>query len=119
MLNVNAAYTVGFEGMTEEEVADAAQMASLADETPEGRSIVVLAKERFNIRERDLGANHEFVPFTATTRNTRCFSIPGNDPLTSWITSSRLVSTHSTAIPARTHSMITFAPPSRVNGRMC
>ena len=46
-------YPVG--GHTEQEVADAAQLASLADETPEGRSIVVLAKERFDIRERDLG----------------------------------------------------------------
>ncbi|HEY6473982.1 MAG TPA: potassium-transporting ATPase subunit KdpB [Acidimicrobiales bacterium] len=55
-------------GHTEEEVADAAQLASLADETPEGRSIVVLAKDRFNIRERDLAGPHEFVPFSATTR---------------------------------------------------
>jgi K+-transporting ATPase ATPase B chain len=55
-------------GHTEEEVASAAQLASLADETPEGRSIVVLAKERFNIRERDLGASREFIPFSATTR---------------------------------------------------
>ena len=53
---------------TEQEVADAAQLASLADETPEGRSIVVLAKERFNIRERELEADHIFVPFTAQTR---------------------------------------------------
>jgi K+-transporting ATPase ATPase B chain len=52
----------------ERDVADVAQLASLADETPEGRSIVVLAKEKFNIRERDLGAEHLFVPFTATTR---------------------------------------------------
>jgi K+-transporting ATPase ATPase B chain len=56
------------EGHTEEELADAAQLASLADETPEGRSIVVLAKERFDIRERELGPSHEFVPFSATTR---------------------------------------------------
>jgi K+-transporting ATPase ATPase B chain len=55
-------------GHSELDVADAAQLASLADETPEGRSIVVLAKERFNIRERELGADHVFVPFTATTR---------------------------------------------------
>ena len=55
-------------GHTEQEVADAAQLASLADETPEGRSIVVLAKERFDIRERDLSGPHEFVPFSATTR---------------------------------------------------
>ncbi|HEX4865944.1 MAG TPA: potassium-transporting ATPase subunit KdpB [Acidimicrobiales bacterium] len=52
----------------EEELAAAAQLASLADETPEGRSIVVLAKERFGIRERDLGAGHQFVPFSANTR---------------------------------------------------
>jgi K+-transporting ATPase ATPase B chain len=59
-------YPVG--GHSEQEVADAAQLASLADETPEGRSIVVLAKERFDIRARELGVDHKFVPFTATTR---------------------------------------------------
>jgi K+-transporting ATPase ATPase B chain len=56
-------------GVSERELADAAQLASLADETPEGRSIVVLAKERYGFRERDiekLGA--AFVPFTAQTR---------------------------------------------------
>ncbi len=52
----------------EQDLADAAQLASLADETPEGRSIVVLAKQRFAIRERDLEGEHTFVPFTATTR---------------------------------------------------
>jgi K+-transporting ATPase ATPase B chain len=62
----SAFYPVG--GHTEQEVADAAQLASLADETPEGRSIVVLAKERFDIRVRELGPQHTFVPFTATTR---------------------------------------------------
>ena len=55
-------------GVTEEGLADAAQLASLADETPEGRSIVVLAKEQFAIRERALTGEHTFVPFTATTR---------------------------------------------------
>jgi K+-transporting ATPase ATPase B chain len=55
-------------GHTEQEVADAAQLASLADETPEGRSIVVLAKERFDIRQRELEADHSFVSFSATTR---------------------------------------------------
>jgi potassium-transporting ATPase ATP-binding subunit len=55
-------------GISEEELANAAQLASLADETPEGRSIVVLAKQLFNIREQDLGAGHVFVPFTAVTR---------------------------------------------------
>ena len=56
-------------GVTEQELADAAQLASLADETPEGRSIVVLAKEKFNIRGRELLHPHAtFVPFTAQTR---------------------------------------------------
>ena len=55
-------------GHEERDVAEAAQLASLADETPEGRSIVVLAKERFDIRERPLTEEHEFVPFSATTR---------------------------------------------------
>jgi len=55
-------------GHNEEELAEAAQLASLADETPEGRSIVVLAKDRFNIRERDLGTSRQFIPFSATTR---------------------------------------------------
>ena len=59
-------YPVG--GHAEQDVADAAQLASLADETPEGRSIVVLAKERFDIRARDLGVDHTFIPFSATTR---------------------------------------------------
>ena len=53
----------------ERTLADAAQLSSLADETPEGRSIVVLAKQRFNLRERDLQSLHAtFVPFTAQTR---------------------------------------------------
>jgi K+-transporting ATPase ATPase B chain len=56
-------------GVTEQELADAAQIASLADETPEGRSIVVLAKEKYAIRARDMGALHAtFVPFTAQSR---------------------------------------------------
>jgi K+-transporting ATPase ATPase B chain len=61
-----AFYPVG--NHSEHELADVAQLASLADETPEGRSIVVLAKERFGIRERQLSARHEFIAFTATTR---------------------------------------------------
>ncbi len=56
-------------GITRERLADAAQLASLADETPEGRSIVVLAKEKFNLRGREMAAsNAVFVPFTAQTR---------------------------------------------------
>ncbi|WP_026304066.1 potassium-transporting ATPase subunit KdpB [Kaistia granuli] len=56
-------------GVTAAELADAAQLASLADETPEGRSIVVLAKEKYGIRARDMAQLHaHFVPFTAQTR---------------------------------------------------
>jgi K+-transporting ATPase ATPase B chain len=67
--NRQAATFMPAPGVTEEELADAAQLASLADETPEGRSIVVLAKQRFALRERDLTALHgKFVPFSAHTR---------------------------------------------------
>src|SRR6202167_371802 len=56
-------------GVTEQELADAAQLASLADETPEGRSIVVLAKEKYGIRGRELGElRANFIPFSAQTR---------------------------------------------------
>ncbi len=56
-------------GVTEQELADAAQLASLADETPEGRSVMVLAKQKFNLRERDIKAlGATFVPFSAHTR---------------------------------------------------
>ncbi|MBN8550831.1 MAG: potassium-transporting ATPase subunit KdpB [Deltaproteobacteria bacterium] len=56
-------------GISEELLADAAQLSSLADETPEGRSIVILAKTKYQLRERDLHSlNGEFVPFSATTR---------------------------------------------------
>jgi potassium-transporting ATPase ATP-binding subunit len=55
--------------VSSERLADAAQLSSLSDETPEGRSIVVLAKEKYNMRGRDLSSIHaEFVPFTAQTR---------------------------------------------------
>ena len=67
--NRQACEFVPVDGATEREVADAAQLASLTDETPEGRSIVVLAKERFGIRARELsGAGMVSVPFTAQTR---------------------------------------------------
>jgi K+-transporting ATPase ATPase B chain len=56
-------------GVTEAEMADAAQLSSLADETPEGRSIVVLAKEKYKLRGRDFATHEaEFIPFTAQTR---------------------------------------------------
>jgi K+-transporting ATPase ATPase B chain len=67
--NRQAAAFIPAAGVTEEELGAAAQLASLADETPEGRSIVVLAKQRFKLRERDLSALHgTFVPFSAHTR---------------------------------------------------
>jgi K+-transporting ATPase ATPase B chain len=67
--NRQAAAFMPAPGVTEEELADAAQLASLADETPEGRSIVVLAKHRFRLRERDLTAlGASFVHFSAHTR---------------------------------------------------
>ena len=67
--NRQAAEFISAPGITSAEMADAAQLASLADETPEGRSIVVLAKEKYSLRGREL-ASHEavFVPFTAQTR---------------------------------------------------
>ncbi|SMG01196.1 Potassium-transporting ATPase B chain (TC 3.A.3.7.1) [Burkholderia singularis] len=67
--NRQASAFVPAPGVSEEALADAAQLSSLADETPEGRSIVVLAKERFNIRQRDMGALHAtFLSFSAQTR---------------------------------------------------
>ncbi len=65
--NRQAAEFLALPGIDEERLASAAQLASLADETPEGRSIVVLAKERYNLRERDV-AKASLVPFTAQTR---------------------------------------------------
>lgn len=60
---------ISVDGVSEKELADAAQLSSLADETPEGRSIVVLAKEKFGIRGRSLSdKNMIFIPFTAKTR---------------------------------------------------
>jgi K+-transporting ATPase ATPase B chain len=67
--NRQAAEFIAAPGITAAEMADAAQLSSLADETPEGRSIVVLAKEKYNLRGREL-SSHEavFVPFTAQSR---------------------------------------------------
>ena len=68
--NRQASAFVPAKGVTEQALADAAQFASMADETPEGRSITVLAKQKFNLRERDLASGQQtrFVPFTAQTR---------------------------------------------------
>ncbi|MEG2145661.1 MAG: potassium-transporting ATPase subunit KdpB, partial [Lachnospiraceae bacterium] len=67
--NRQASEFIPVDGHTAEELADAAQLSSLPDETPEGRSVVILAKEKFGIRERNLSDfKMEFVPFTAKTR---------------------------------------------------
>ncbi|HEY0276664.1 MAG TPA: potassium-transporting ATPase subunit KdpB [Solirubrobacterales bacterium] len=92
--NREASEFIPMPGVTEQELAEAAQMSSLADETPEGRSIVVLAKEKFNIREHDFGGEEPtFVPFTAETRmsgvdfnGTRLRKGAG-DSVAEWITS--------------------------------
>ena len=67
--NRQASEFIALAGVTEQELADAAQLSSIADETAEGRSVVVLAKERFGIRGRDLSKlNAKFIEFTAKTR---------------------------------------------------
>lgn len=67
--NRQACAFIPVDGVTEKELADAAQLSSLADETPEGRSVVILAKEKFGIRGRNLeDSGMHFIPFTAKTR---------------------------------------------------
>ncbi len=67
--NRMASEFIALPGVSDEELADAAQLASLSDETPEGRSIVVLAKERYKLRGRDVAEhNTTFIPFSAQTR---------------------------------------------------
>jgi len=76
--NRQAAEFLPLPGIDIAELADAAQLSSLADETPEGRSIVVLAKEKYNLRGRHLEENEtEFIPFTAQTRMSGV-NIPGS-----------------------------------------
>src|ERR1700758_5063968 len=67
--NRQAASFIPLDGVTHEQLADAAQLSSLADETPEGRSVVVFAKEKYGLRGRELGSHEcKFVPFSAQTR---------------------------------------------------
>src|SRR5205814_2051156 len=67
--NRQATEFLALSGVSERDLADAAQLASLSDETPEGRSIVVLAKEKYGIRGREMAAlSAQFIPFTAQTR---------------------------------------------------
>ena len=77
--NRQAAEFIPVGGVSAEELADAAQLSSIADETPEGRSIVVLAKQQFNLRGREFGGKSpEFVPFTAKTRMSGV-NLPGTE----------------------------------------
>jgi potassium-transporting ATPase ATP-binding subunit len=77
--NRQASAFVPAPGVEERMLAEAAQLASLSDETPEGRSVVVLAKERFNLRAHDVAPMHaHFVPFTAQTRMSGV-DIPAHD----------------------------------------
>jgi K+-transporting ATPase ATPase B chain len=91
--NRQAAEFLPLPGVTQETLAAAAQLASLADDTPEGRSIVVLAKQRFNIRERDLSHAH-LVPFSAQTRmsgvdlNGRSVRKGASEAVKRWVTES-------------------------------
>ena len=67
--NRQAVEFITVDGVSESELADAAQLSSLADETPEGRSIVVLAKEKYGLRGREVAEhNAQFIPFSAYTR---------------------------------------------------
>ena len=79
--NRQASRVIAAPGVTDRELADAAQLASLADETPEGRSIVVLAKNIFGLRERELGQlGASFVPFTAKIAHERRRPPGATDP---------------------------------------
>ena len=91
--NRQATEFIPADGVEERELADAAQLSSLADETPEGRSIVVLAKEKYGIRERDVHAiGARFVPFTAQTRMSGvdvgglCIRKGAADAVEAWVT---------------------------------
>jgi potassium-transporting ATPase ATP-binding subunit len=75
---------IATDGISSAQLADAAQLASLADETPEGRSIVILAKEQFNIRGREMKPSETvFIPFSAQTRMSGIDIRQGNDHLRS------------------------------------
>ena len=91
--NRQASEFIPAKGVTEAEMAEAAQLSSLADETPEGRSIVVLAKERYNLRGREIHelADASFVPFTAQTRmsgldyNGSCYRKGASASVCEWV----------------------------------
>src|SRR5690242_4716340 len=93
--------------ITEEELADAAQLSSLADETPEGRSIVVLAKTKYELRGRELAAHEAvFVPFTAQTRMSGV-NLNGREIRKGAVDSvSRYLAQHSTSLPPQIRATV-------------
>jgi K+-transporting ATPase ATPase B chain len=105
--NRQATELIPADGVRPEQLADAAQLASLSDETPEGRSIVVLAKEKFGLRERGLQAAHAaFIPFTAQTRmsgvdmNGRRIRKGAADAIETWVRN------HGGSFPESVHSAV-------------
>ena len=105
--NREATEFISAPGISEEQLADAAQLSSLADETPEGRSIVVLAKNRYNLRAREFShLNAEFVPFSATTRMSG-IEIDGRSIRKGAVDAiSRYLEEHGTQLPTEVHQTI-------------
>jgi K+-transporting ATPase ATPase B chain len=93
-------------GIEEAYLADAAQLSSLADETPEGRSIVVLAKERYNLRGRDLSHGANFIPFTAQTRMSGVDMDGREIRKGAWEAISRLTNSRGNGIPAELEACV-------------
>jgi potassium-transporting ATPase ATP-binding subunit len=93
--------------VSHERLANAAQLASLSDETPEGRSIVVLAKTKYNLRGRDLGGIHaEFVPFTAQTRMSGV-NLPGTRIRKGSVDAiARFLEEQGSALPQKVHDLV-------------
>jgi potassium-transporting ATPase ATP-binding subunit len=105
--NRQAAEFVPAPGITEAQMADAAQLSSLADETPEGRSIVVLAKERYGLRGRELGTHEaEFIPFSAQTRMSGV-NLDGREIRKGAVDAiTRYLSQHGTSLPKEIQSAV-------------
>jgi potassium-transporting ATPase ATP-binding subunit len=105
--NRQAAEFVPAPGITEAQMADAAQLSSLADETPEGRSIVVLAKERYGLRGRELASHEaEFIPFSAQTRMSGV-NLDGREIRKGAVDAiSKYLSEHSTVLPKEIQSAV-------------
>jgi len=105
--NRQAAEFIPAPGITEAQMADAAQLSSLADETPEGRSIVVLAKERYGLRGRELASHEaEFIPFSAQTRMSGV-NLDGREIRKGAVDAiSKYLTQHGTALPKEIHSTV-------------